>query len=112
MCYYQLTFLLTSVWCLFQLMLRASSLVRSVIRREVGSLVRMTSSSDTLRQLRQLGGQVERMRTETRTFLESKERQLGEIQQQIQVTSFCVRFRAARNLVRCLDGRCKVVVRC
>ena len=52
---------------------------------KVRSVVRMTSSSDTLRQLRQLGGQVERMRTETRTFLEGKERQLGEIQQQIQL---------------------------
>ena len=46
--------------------------------------VKMSSGRETLQQLRALSAMVERMRQETRSFLETKDRELGEVQSRIQ----------------------------
>lgn len=43
------------------------------------------SSSEAVKQLRALNSQVEKLREETRSFLETKDRQFGELQQNIQL---------------------------
>ena len=49
------------------------------------SIWKMSSASETMKQLRALNGLVEKMRAETRSFFEAKDQQFVSLQNQIQI---------------------------
>ena len=71
----------------------------------------MASMADTMRQLRALSSTVGRLREETRRFLETKDRELGEVESSIQAIQTSLTAAAAAPLPaaggtkRPLDGR-------
>ena len=61
-------------------------MLRTVCTKILGkNLWKMSSLAETMKQLRSLNGLVEKLRAETRSFLEAKDREFVNVQNQIQL---------------------------